>query len=48
MDGKDQEERPRTRWINQIRKDIKMSGENWEETAQEFSVTFDPYLWKQL
>ena len=30
MDGKRPRRRSKTRWIDQIRKDIEMRGENWE------------------
>jgi hypothetical protein len=30
VEGKRSRGRPRTRWIDQIRKDIEMRGENWE------------------
>ena len=34
MEGKRPRERPKTRWIDQIRKDIKMRGENCEEIQE--------------
>ena len=57
MEGKRPRRRPKTKWIDQIRKDIEMTGENWEEiqdktgsgqieTAGVLSVIVDPYLWK--
>ena len=33
--GKITKRRPITRWIDQIKKDIEMRGENWEEIQQE-------------
>ena len=48
--------RPRTIWIDQIRKHVEMRGENWEEIqenrkweskmAGDFSVIVYQYLWK--
>ena len=56
MEGKWPRGRSKTRWIDQIRKNIKMRGENWKkiqenrsggiETAGDFSVIVDLYLWK--
>ena len=56
MNGKKPKGRPRTRRTDQIRKNIEIRGENWEkykktgsgrrETAVDFSVIVDPYLWK--
>ena len=50
--------RPRTRWIDHIRKGVEMRGGNWVEIkenrsgriemARDFSVIGDPYLWKWL
>ena len=34
MEGKPPRGRPRTRWIDQIRKDVEMRGENWEEILE--------------
>ena len=34
MEGKRPRSRPRTRWIDRIRKDIEMRGENWEEMQE--------------
>ena len=34
LTGKRPRGRPRTRWIDQIRKDIKIIGENWEEIKE--------------
>ena len=31
LEGKQPRGRPRNRWIDQVRKDIEMRGENWEE-----------------
>ena len=46
MKGKDQEEGPKTKWINQIRKDIEMRGENWEEIEDKGSGRRD--CWRFL
>ena len=32
--GKETRGRPKPRWIDQIRKDTEMRGENWEETQE--------------
>ena len=58
MEGKQPRGRLRTTWLDQIRKDTEMRGKSWEEiqktgserigTAGDFSVIFDPYLWKNL
>ena len=56
MEGKRPRELPRTRWIDQIRKDIEMRGEKIGkiykktgngtiEMAGDFSVIVDPYFW---
>ena len=34
IEGKLPRGRPRTRWLDQIRKDIEMRGENWEEIQE--------------
>ena len=34
MEGKQPTGRPRSRWRDQIRKDIEMRGENWEEKQE--------------
>ena len=34
MEGKRPTGRPKTRWIDKIRKDIEMRGENWEEIEE--------------
>ena len=59
MEGKRVRGKPRTRWIDQIRKDIEMRVENWGkkykktgsvtvETAGNFCVIIDRYFWKGL
>ena len=58
MEGKQQRLRSRIRWIDPIRKDIEVRGENCEEikktgigrieAAGNFSVIIDPYFWKLL
>ena len=49
--------RPRTRWIDQIRKVIKMRGGKWEEIREyvswkietgDSSLIVDAYLWNRL
>jgi hypothetical protein len=55
MDGKLPRGRPKTKWIDRIKKDVEMRGENWEEIQDNskwenrdgwrfFSVKVDPYL----
>ena len=34
MEGKRPREKPRTRWIDQIRKDGEIGGENWEDIQE--------------
>ena len=34
MERKQPRGKPKTRWIDQIRKDIEMRGENWEEIQE--------------
>ena len=55
MEGKRPKGRPRIRWMDQIRRNMEMKGKNWEvtrkqevgvQTAGDFSVIVDPYLWK--
>ena len=38
MEEKQPRGRPRTRWLDQIRKDIELRGENWEEYKKRISV----------
>ena len=55
IEGKQSRGRPRTRWIDQIRKDLEIRGENWKETQENMEnrhlwrlAVIDSCLWKLL